>query len=150
MTASDLAEAERLGRRRARALPAFALLFVIQQAAFYTANEPARLVRPVDFIRTGGWLALTLVLLAGLWTGGFWFRRREVRALMDDEVTRAHRADALSLGFLATILAAVVYYLVGVFEPTGARDALHGVVTVGIAVALLRFAMLERRALKDG
>lgn len=150
MTAADLAEAERLGRRRARAWQVFALLFVMQQAVFYSANEPPRLVRPVDFVRTGGWLALTLVLLAALWTGGFWLRRREVRALMDDEVTRAHRADALALGFLATMLAAVGYYLVGVFEPTGAREALHGVVTIGIAVALLRFAVLERRAYRGG
>ncbi len=39
---------------------------------------------------------------------------------------------------------------IDMFEPVSGRDAVHIIVTAGIAVALIRFGMLERRALKDG
>ncbi len=145
MTSNAFAEAERLGRRRARMLPGFAAIFVTQQAIFFTSDAPDRL-RTVDMVKTGGWLALTLVLLAALWTGGFWFKSREVRALMDDEVTRAHRAQALSLGFLAAMLAAVALYLTTLFAPVDSRTVLHAILSIGLATALLRFGLLERRA----
>jgi hypothetical protein len=35
------------------------------------------------------------------------------------------------------------------FEPVSGRDAVHVIVTAAIAAALVRFGMLERRALKD-
>ena len=72
-------------------------------------------------------------------------RPRAVRALMDDEITRAHRASALSLGFLVTILSAIALYFLDMFEPMGSRVAIHLIVTIGIAIALIRFGMLERR-----
>jgi hypothetical protein len=36
------------------------------------------------------------------------------------------------------------------FEPVSAREAIHVVMTVGIATALLRFGWLERRAHRLG
>ena len=146
MTRSDHEEADRLSRRRARQLPALAVILIAQQATFFSVDRDAPLVRTVDWMKTGGWLALTLVLLAALWTGGYWFRRREVRALMDDEVTRAHRADALAFGFLLAMLVAAGVYVTTLFEPVETRMALHAVLTFGIVTALLRFGLLERRA----
>jgi hypothetical protein len=35
-------------------------------------------------------------------------------------------------------------------ETVGAREAIHITVSIGIAAALVRFGMLERRALRDG
>ena len=146
MTRSDHEEADRLSRRRARQLPALAAILITQQATFVSVDQDAPLVRTVDWMKTGGWLALTLVLLAALWTGGYWFRRREVRALMDDEVTRAHRADALAFGFLLAMLVTAGVYVTTLFEPVETRMALHVVLTAGIVTALLRFGLLERRA----
>ena len=145
---SDVEQAERLGRRRARMLPLLAVIFLTQQISFF-ASESERAsaaVRTVDHVKFGAWLVLSLVLLAALYTGGFWLRRREVRALMDDEITRQHRAAALSLGFLVAMLTAIGLYLVDMAEPVGTRVAIHLIVTLGIGAALIRFGLLERRA----
>jgi hypothetical protein len=144
---SDVDEAERLGRRRARLLPMLAVLFIAQQTSFFASEQEAgaKLVRTVDHVKVGAWVVLSLVLLAALYTGGFWLRRRAVRTLMDDEVTRAHRASALSLGYLVTILGAIALYFLDMIEPMSSRVAIHLIVTIGIAAALVRFGMLERR-----
>ncbi|HYD23920.1 MAG TPA: hypothetical protein VEB68_03925 [Croceibacterium sp.] len=144
---SHAERADRLSRRRARMLPLLAVFFLTQQAAFFLEGSGGDAGRTVDHVKLGAWLLLSGVLLAALWTGGFWLQKREVRDLMDDEVTRGHRAAALSLGFLVAMLTAIALYLVDLFEPMTARMAIHLVVTAGIAAALLRFGLLERRAL---
>jgi hypothetical protein len=138
--------ADRLNRRRARMMPVLALFLLIQQAAFFSVGDG---MRPVDMVRNAGWLALALVILAGLVTGGFWFRAREVRQLMNDEVTRANRADALMAGFTVAMLAGILLYAAVSFAPNpiNLRDGIHLMVTAGLGTALLRFGVLERRAL---
>jgi hypothetical protein len=140
-------EADRLSRRRARMMPMLALIFIIQQTAFFAQGSGGAAERAVDHVKFGAWLVVSLVLLAALWTGGFWLRSREVRKLMDDELTRANRAAALSLGFLVAMLAGIALYVLDMVDPITSRMALHLVVTAGIAAALLRFGALERRAL---
>jgi hypothetical protein len=145
---SDIEVADRLSRRRARMLPFLAVIFITQQAAYFSDRfeGAGTAVRTVDHVKIGAWLVLSVVLLLALTTGGFWFKSREVRALLDDEVTRAHRAAALQLGFIVTMVAAFAFYLLIQFEPMSARDSIHLLVTIGIATALVRFGMLERRA----
>ena len=144
---SHAEKADRLSRRRARMLPILALFFITQQASFFIEGSGGSAERAVDHVKLGAWLVLSLVLLAALWTGGFWLQKREVRDLMDDEVTRAHRAAALSIGFLVAMLTAIALYVVDMFEPMSSRMAIHLIVTFGIAAALIRFGLLERRAL---
>jgi hypothetical protein len=148
MTSSDIEMADRLSRRRARMLPFLAILFLTQQAAYFA--EPDAGMRAVDHVKVGAWLVLSLVLLLLLATGGSWIRPKRVRALMDDEVARANRAEAFRIGFLATMAGAIILYFVSQFEPMSGRLAIHILVTIGIAAALLRFGFLERRAHKDG
>jgi hypothetical protein len=147
MTSSDIETADRLTRRRARMLPFLAIIFLSQQAAYFADSHPQ--VRMVDHLKVGAWLVLSIVLLAALATGGFWFRPRRVRALMDDEVTRANRAEAFRIGFLVTMAAAIALYFFDQFEPMSGREAIHILMTIGIATALLRFGFLERRALAE-
>jgi hypothetical protein len=148
MTSSDIETADRLTRRRARMLPFLAIIFLTQQVSYF-AEADAR-VRMVDHVKVGAWLLLSVVLLLALATGGFWFKPRNVRALMDDEVTRANRAEAFRIGFLITMIAGIALYFLDQFVPVSGREAIHVLVTVGIATALIAFGALERRALRDG
>jgi len=140
-------DAERLSRRRARALPALGVIFLAQQASFL--SMPAEASRPVDHVKISAWLLLTIALLAGLATGGAWFRPRAVRELVNDESTRAHRQMGYVYGFWAAMGTALGLYVVNMFEPVSGRDAVHIIVTIAVATALLNFGMLERRALRN-
>lgn len=140
---NDIATADNLGRRRARMLPALALFFLIQQTAFF-ANPPGE--RAVDHVRIGAWVLMTAVILLALHGRVPLFRSREVRAILDDEPTRANRASAMHWGFMATVIAGITLYSVLGIAPMTAREAIHIVVSAGIVVALMRFGFLERRA----
>jgi hypothetical protein len=148
MTTRTAAEqADHLSRRRARMLPFLAVIYLSQQISFFaSAGEGPR---AADHVKLGAWVVLSLVLLAALTTKGFWFHRREVRDMIDDEVTRAHRGEALGWGFVMAIVSAIALYFASMFEPMGAREAIHVIVSLGIAAAIVRFGMLERRALRD-
>jgi hypothetical protein len=145
MAASDVERADRLSRKRARMMPFLALIFLLQQATYF-ANPIQEGARAVDHVRIGAWLVLSIVLLLGIATGGGWIQSREVRRLLNDEVTRANRAAAMQLGFVAAMITAIAVYLIVQFEPVSAAETVHLVVTIGIATALLRFGFLERRA----
>lgn len=139
--------AEKLSRRRARMFPILALFFLSQQISYFTQPHTGR---PVDQFRVGAWLVLSLVLLAALATKGSWFREQKLRDLLNDETTRANRASAMSFGFVAAILTAILVYFANQFAEIRGDEAAHVIVTFGIGVALLRFGMLEKRAHRDG
>ena len=146
-TTSDVETADRLTRKRARMLPVLAVLFLSQQTAFYAghAGTPA-----LQHFKIAAWLVLSIVLLLALTTGGYWFRSKGVRALMDDEVTRANRSKAFHIAFLTTMAGAILLYILDQLDPMSGRDAIHMLMSIGIATALVAFGALERRALKDG
>lgn len=149
MPMSVAEKADYLSTRRARMLPALAIIFLSQQVTFYsTVHSPAH---PSAYgAKISAWLALSIVLLFALSTKWFWFERKEVRDLLDDENTRANRNDAMRAGFLLSMAAAIAVYALTMFDTTvTARDAVHIVMTVGIAAALIRWGMLERRAHRD-
>jgi hypothetical protein len=149
MVMTDTEIADRLVRRRARMMPALAAMFIAQQASYFTGTRMDDGTRLVNHVAIAGWLTLSIVLLVGLATGGGWFKSAPVRALISDESTRANRAEAFRIGFLVTMIAALALYVLSLFEPLGVREAIHILMTAGIATALLRFGMLERRALRD-
>ena len=150
MTDRTAAErADYLSRRRARALPVLAVLYLSQQVTFFSAldsggHESARAVK------IGAWLVLSAVLLAALTTKGFWLQPREVRDLIDDENTRANRLEAIRYGYIAGMLTAMAIYFWVQVEPLTAMETIHLVLSTGLGVALVRFGFLERRAHKDG
>ena len=147
---SPVAQADRLGRRRIRLFFVVGIILITQQASFDRLLEHGCPLRAVDIALLGAWIVLVTAALAALMTGGMYFQSREVRALMNDELSKANRSRALAGGFVITILTAVVVFVVSFFSEVSGTEALHAVVTVGLAGALLRFAMLERKADLDG
>ena len=142
-------KAEYLSRRRARMLPALSVIFLSQQAAFLsTLGSPGP--TPAYTAKVSAWLVLSIVILAALATKGFWLEPKEVRDLIDDENTRANRNEAMRWGFLFSMAAAIAVYAMTLFNvQMNARDAVHIVLTIGIPAALIRWGILERRALRD-
>jgi hypothetical protein len=148
MTDNDTAD--RLMDKRARMMPALGAMFVMQQAVYFTGSRlDEGKLRLVNYVSIGGWLALSIVLLFGLVTGGTLRRSGRVRALMNDENTQANRAQAFQLAFVFTMAGAILLYVLSLFTPVGGREAIHVLMTIGIATALVRFGLLERRALKE-
>jgi hypothetical protein len=141
-------KAEFLSNRRARMLPALAIIFLSQQASFFSQISDGRHVS-AETAKISAWLVLSVVLLLGLATKGFWLEPKEVRALIDDENTRANRTEAMRWGFLFAMGSAIAVYVLTMFEAVTGREAVHIVLSFGIAAALLRWAALERRAHRD-
>jgi hypothetical protein len=142
---------ERLQRRRTRLLTFQALVFLLWQTTYFSvADRSSEVIRTVDHVKIGAYIVWAAVLLLFLATGGGYIQPKEVRAVLNDELTIDHRRRAMTLAFLASMGAAVAVYLVNQFEPLSAGDAIHAILTVGVFTALVRFAMLERRAQKDG
>ena len=143
---SDFEIAERLSRRRARMLPLLAIYFLAGQAFFFRhAPESERIAS----FKISAWLVWAIVLLLALAFAGGQFRGAKIRALVEDEVTRANRLRGYAAGFWGGALAAIALYVVTMFEPVGGREAIHIILTATIAAALLRFGTLERRAFKE-
>ena len=141
-TNTDLAD--RLTKRRARMMPALAAVFLIQQVSYFSQIPGERLV---DQVRIGAWVVMSAVLLAFLISGGAWIRSAAVRALMNDDVTRANRASAMQFGFVLALGGAIALYPFIDQLGLNARQVIHLIVSLGPAAAMLWFGMLERRAL---
>ena len=148
-TTEDVEKADRLSRRRMRMVPGLAAIFLVQQASYFSGQIEDG-ARTVDHVKIGAWLVLSIVLLLFVTTGGFWFHSRRVRQLLNDEATRANRIEGLRVGFIATMAAGIALYFIALFEPVSGRDAIHLLMTAGIAAALLRFGQLERRDHRGG
>jgi hypothetical protein len=146
-TTSDVETADRLSRRRARIIPVLAVIFLAGQAAYFSQDRAERLV---DQVKIGAWLIWVIVLLALLETGGGFIHSKKVRALINDETTRANRQRAYVIGFWTAMGAGIGLYVVAMFEQVTSREAIHLIVTAAIAGALLMFGLLERRAHQDG
>lgn len=149
-TASPGEIAERAQRRRNRMLWLAPMLFFIWQGAFFSSYAaPHTPLRVVELVSLGSHLFLALVLLFLLATGGGWKHGKAVRALLDDEATRAHRAQAYAAGFWALAVCALALYAAAPFVQLATGEIAHILLSVAVAVPALRFVMLERRADRD-
>ncbi len=143
-------EIERLQRRRTRLITVQALLFILWQTNFLLLENSGAADRAVDRVKIASYLVWALVLVAFLATGGAWWSSKAVRAVLNDEGTTMHRHRAMSIGFLTAMLVAIGLYLSSLFIALTERQAVHAVLTAGIAGALVAFAAQERRAQADG
>jgi hypothetical protein len=142
--AIEIEEAQVNGHGRKLWLLAQGGLFVTWQwLFFFTAEEQG--VSAADQPRTVTWLVGVLALLLLLGTGGALLRSPAVRALLDDEQTRADCAAAFTSGFWAATAAAILLYLFDLFEPVDGGAAIHLMLSAGIGAAFATFALREIR-----
>ena len=141
---SDVEKAERIGRMRARLFAAQAGLFLVWQGLFFL-TPPETPLRSVDSVKLWTWLVWVAALLMLLATGGGLFRRKSLRALLNDEFSRRNRAAAQVAGFWAAAGAGIVLYVVDLLDPVTGREAVHVILSVAIAAALLTFSFREGR-----
>jgi H+/Cl- antiporter ClcA len=142
---SDMDRADSFSLRRARLATIGGTIFMISLGGSFHENA----VSPPDGVQLAAWIVWALVLIAFIAWGAGLLRSRAVRTMVEDEVTRAHRRDALALGFWGAIAGALIVYALSLWQPITVREGLRGVVTLAVALALLRFGGLERRALQD-
>ncbi len=142
--------AERVSRRRGRMLFYQGLFFILWQGSFYAWGAAVDGDRLVDHVKVSAWAVWILLLLVLMSTGGGWFRNREVRRLINDEVAVDNRHRGQQAGFFASVLGGLGVYAVNQFvRPISALDAIHATLSIGIGVAILRYATLERRGDRD-
>jgi hypothetical protein len=145
--ATPAERAERIQKRRTRIMLIEAVLFFGWQISFLAQGQsdsaPGLFLRKFGGILSIVWVAVLLLLVGA---GGAWFVRPEVRALLEDETTLAHRRAALAAGFWAAMAAAMAVDIVAQFETVSSLVVLHVILSVGVAVPLGHFAVLERRA----
>lgn len=89
-------------------------------------------------------LLLIPLMLMG-WDGG----SRKQKRFLEDELTRAYRASAITCAFWMLLVGTMGIYLVGLWKPHFAIVALPMVMWVAAATAALRFAQLHRRAERE-
>ena len=139
-----IATADRVSRRRARTLLVLGILFLAGQPIYF-AHSGAHAAQ----VKTALWMAWAMALLAALaWAGGH-FHGRAVHALVEDEVAPHNRLRAYATGFWAAMLGAVAMYGVSLIDNLKGREAVHIILTLAVGAALVRFGLLERRALAD-
>jgi len=147
MTDTDLVElADSYSRRRAGLALLAAVVFLGGQ---FLAGSRVFGARPQGAAVTV-WAINAIILLAVLATGGGPWRGGRVRALVHDELSRAHLRTAVVVGYWVAMGLAFVLYLAPPFQAFSAQQAIVVMVTGSVVVSLLTFAGLEGRAHVDG
>jgi hypothetical protein len=142
---------ERLQRRRTRLAFFQAAVFIMWQGSFFRLTpQDLQLTRAVEYFRVGAYLIFAIAMMVFLARSGGVGWSRRLREILDDEVTREHRRQAMTYGFWGAMTAATALWAAALVRPMGAFWALHWVLTAGLGLAVFRFAYLERRAQADG
>lgn len=139
--------AEFVSRKRAYGGAVSAVLFV---ALAILAHPP--LLAGQAPVRTGviDWWAIYAAALLGLVaTGGGLLWNRRIRALVNDEVARAHQRTAMVAGYWVAGFSALAVYVASRWIPFSGRGSAYLILTPSVVVPLLVFAYLEHRSLGD-
>jgi protein-S-isoprenylcysteine O-methyltransferase Ste14 len=141
MSLRPVEQADRNARNRATVMTLAAGILLLL-ALFNAIDMPNQSVSP---IRALVWGALIIAWMAMLATGGGLLLSRQMRSLMNDEVSSDNRRRAIEAGFWAAMALAVGLYFASFAWPVQLRDGIAILAEVAIAAALLRYAWLERR-----
>lgn len=145
---SSVEIADKVSRRRAMGIAAAAIVFLLVQIlarpVFLDGPETMSLSRAVV------WGINAILLLLLLFTGGGLAYKSEIRALVNDEVSRDHYHSAVTLAYwIAMVIAMTLYALASRYQFTS-RETVYLVVTPSVGLALIAFSFLELRAHRDG
>ena len=135
---SDVDRAER--KSRARAICMALLAAVTTFTSTFGFDSP---VNDAATFRGGSWLVTIVLAIAIIATGGGLNLNRQLRTLMNDELSRENRRRALALGFYAAMTVTMALYVASWWVPMEVRAALRLVSGLGLAATLARYAMLE-------
>jgi hypothetical protein len=95
------------------------------------------------------WSVNVIFLLAFLATGGGILTSREIRELVNDEVSRLNYKTSVVAGFWVAMISALAIYIIPALEGFTGRQATYVVVTASVAVTASVFSYLELRAHRD-
>jgi hypothetical protein len=140
--------ADKISRKRSILIAAAAVVFIVSQVLghpfFDTSGAPdLRVSRRIV------WAVNAVLLLALLATGGGLLNRREIRYLVNDEVSRMNYRTSVIAGFWVAMTSAMLLFAVPAFASFTAHQAVYVIVTLAVTVASLAFAYLEYRAHRD-
>ena len=149
MQSQDAVEiADRNSRARAYVMAAAGIVFLLNHVIFraYIGMGPET---AEHLTRRVMWVVNVVVLLLALSTGGGLLNNRQIRALVNDEVSQSNYRTSVILGFWVAMVAALAVYVFPALQRFTGPDALYTVVTYSVSVAVLKFAYLEFRAHRD-
>lgn len=138
--------ADRLAEQRRRLLIVTAIGFVAWQAPLSDRVQAMSdgVFSIANIVSAGGFFVCAAVLLILFFGWARGVKDRKAQAVLEDELTRHNRAQALAAGFWSMLLAAAGMFALSLFYSIGGAEAAHLLITVGVAAPLLRFAFLER------
>ena len=138
--------ADMLSRRRAWCVAAAAAAFLIVQGItrpFFGNEVTSSHTTTISWGINAGALLLFLVL------GGGWGYGREVRLLVNDEVSRQNHYRAVWIGYWIAMVIAMTIYAIGSRFMMTSRETVYVIVTPSVGFALLAFSYFEFRAHRD-
>ena len=139
--------ADKVSRKRAFAVAiaagVFLMIQIVTRPVFNSEPDTAHLSRLIM------WALNAAALLLLLYTGGGLMQKREIRALVNDEITRANSRSAVSVGYWIAMSIAMGLYALAGYRNLTAREAIYLIVTPSVGIALLAFSWLELRAHRD-
>ena len=149
MQSQDAVEiADRNSRGRAIVMAAAGIIFLVLHVIFRSQigigpETAGHLTRRVM------WFVNVVVLLLSLSTGGGILNNRQIRALVNDEVSQSNYKTSLVLGFWVAMVTALALYAFPALQTYTGPDSIYTIVTYSVVVAVLKFAYLEFRAHRD-
>lgn len=138
---------ERVAKRRAICARLMALLLLTSGMSQIGRLHGVTALRSVDFAAGSVWMVMIVIFV--LFAGGGLTRTPQMRAAIYDESTIEHARRAFSLGFWIALAVCGGYWIASLYAPIGGPEVVRAVTTLSIAIALLRFATLEMKAMKD-
>ena len=139
--------ADKVSRKRALAVAiaagVFLMIQIVTRPVFNSEPDTAHLSRLIM------WALNAAALLLLLYTGGGLMQKREIRALVNDEITRANSRSAVSVGYWIAMSIAMGLYALAGYRDLTAREAIYLIVTPSVGIALIAFSWLELRAHRD-
>ncbi len=129
------------------------IMLMMSAASFLTWQVPMMDKSERLAEETAGWAGLVSVAGFAVWIlilvylVGPWSRlslKRDVNAALNDELVRANRGRAYTVGYIAMMLTAATVFALTLFEPVKGVEAAHLVLVVGVVAPMFCFAALER------